>query len=131
MFKNFKINIAFVLCTVFIFRILFINIGIISSLSTKQHNGFIKAHFSNKMKKRRYFEPLSDSKSCDYSLVEICEEGSDNDDQFKSNPLFFIQVLYSSVAGETENKLKKISPFCNYLSHTSSERCLIFQVFRI
>src|SRR3954469_5808226 len=94
-----KINTALLLCTVFIFRILFVNIGIISSQNTKQNNSSVKTHFSTVIKKRKNFEATNNSGNCDYSLVEICEEDVDDDIHLKSSPLFLIQVLYSSIAG--------------------------------
>src|ERR1700757_2027569 len=102
MVKNLKISIALLLGTVFVFRVLFVNIGIISSLNVQQNGSFVKAYFSTTMKKRRHVEVLNKSRSCEYSMAEVYEENPDNDDQLKSNSFFLIQVLYSVVAGEAE-----------------------------
>jgi hypothetical protein len=115
-----KINTAFLLCTAFIFRILFVNIGIISSLNTRQNNNFINTCFSTAMKRKKHFEAINNSESYGYSAAEICEEDSDDDNLFKSNPFFLIQVLYSTIAGKIKNTLEKIS-FYKYFSCASSK----------
>ncbi|MGZ3884821.1 MAG: hypothetical protein ACXVPQ_09855 [Bacteroidia bacterium] len=130
MLKNLKINTALFLCTAFVFRILFVNLGIISSLSTQQNGSTVKNQLASVMKRKQHTEASNPTRSCEYSVVEIYEEDADDDNQVKSNPFVLTQVLYSSVAGETGSNLKKITPARAYCSDTSSYRCLI-QVFRI
>ena len=126
MLKSIKINTAILIFSAFIFRLLFVNIGIISSLNTEKNNSFIKAYFSTIMKRSRHFEVLNNSINYEYSAVEICEEDSNDENQFKSNPFF-----YSIVANKTKNKLKKSYLSNKYFSYTSSYRYLIFHVFRV
>jgi|SRR5579872_7317510 hypothetical protein len=131
MIKNLKISIALLLCTGFFFRILFVNIGVVSSLNTQQNNCVIKSHFSTVMKRSKHFEVLNNNfTKCEDSLPEICEENPDDDEQDRSNPFFLIQVLYSHAAGEIKNDLQKIS-LGRHNPYASSNRCLIFQTFRI
>jgi hypothetical protein len=131
MFASFKINTAVIICTAFIFRLLFVNIGIISSLNTQQNHGIIKNHFSSAIKKRRNIESSTNSGSASYVVTEICEEDTDDEKAAKPNPFLFIQVLYSFLSDKINNTLEKIAPFYNYLSYKSSHRYLAFQVFRI
>lgn len=130
--KSLKINTSILFCTVFIFRVLFANAGIISSLHAGQSIHGSKIHSSAVMKRRCHFEPVDHSGSCKYSTVEICEETSDDHAKlFKSGPSFFIKALYSFVAGILNDKVQKIPPFHRYLSYVSSPRYLALQVFRI
>ena len=131
MFKSLKINTALLLSAVFIFRILFVNIGIISSFNTQQNKGFLKAHFSSTLKRRKQVEPLHSSAIGQVSIVEICEEGSDDDDDVKSNPFLPIQILYSLITNIIKNNLIKTAPFFKPFLYNSSHRYLTFQVFRI
>ncbi|MBC7383530.1 MAG: hypothetical protein H7296_11175 [Bacteroidia bacterium] len=74
------INIAILLCTVFIGRILFENYFIISSVNTVQH-GMVKSHLNSFAKKRRrYFEPTgSGEKKYACIAMYLCEENTDDD----------------------------------------------------
>jgi hypothetical protein len=130
MSKSFKVNTAILICTAFVFKLLFVNIGVISSLNTKQNTRFVKAHISALKKRRRHSEPLNNSGNCEYSVVEIYEEDPNND-EFKSNPFFLIQVLYSLAARKAENNLTKLTLSSKYFSDIPLHRYLTFHVFRI
>ncbi len=129
MLGRLKINTAILICSAFIFRLLFVNVGIISSLNTHQNNASVKKHFSSVMKRRKHFDPSNHPGNVGYSAVEILEEDSDNEDQFKANPFYLIHFIYSLAVSKTESNLKKIIPFYRYF--TSSRRHLQLQVFRI
>lgn len=132
MLGRLKINTATLICLAFIFRLLFVNIGFIASSNTNQNNNIIKRHFSTVIKKRRKsVDPINNSVSLGYSPLEILEEDSNNDDQFKLNPFFLIHVFYSKVECKIKNALKKITPFNKYFSYKSSYRYIEYQVFRI
>ena len=130
MVQNLKINIALLLCMGFVFRILFVNIGVISSLNTLQNNSVIKSHFSTVMKRSKHFDVLSNSIKFEDSLLEICEENPNANKQLKSNLFFLIQILYSLVTDEIKSKFQKTT-FDKKISFTPSSRYLIFQTFRI
>jgi len=83
------------------------------------------------MKKRRNLESTNNSGNCEFSAIEICEEGRDENSQLKSNPVLPLQVLYSQLEDRTKNGLKKISSFTHYYSYPSSGRYLKFRTFRI
>ena len=132
MLGKLKINIATLIYVSFIFRLLFVNIGSISSLTTTQNNSFIKRHFSTVINKRRNnLDPINNSVRIGYSPLEILEEDSKNDDQFKLNPFLLIHVFYSKIECKIKNTLKKITPFNKYFSYKSSYRYIEYQVFRI
>ncbi len=127
MIKTVKINTALLLCTAFIIRILFVNIGIISSLNTQENNVIIKAHYSTIMKRRKLFDALNNSKNCDYSTIEICEEDFDDHNEFKPSLFFVKQFLYSMVAIKKESNLQK-TLFYKYFLYTSPSRFLVFRI---
>lgn len=135
MLRSFKMNTSMLICAAFIFRLLFVNIGIVASFTTQQqnhhHHRSAKTHFSSVAKRRKSFEPSSTAKTFGYPLAAVFKEDTDDEKQLKSNPLLFLHVLYSLVAGEIENRLERISPFHWHFSYASPHRYLVFQVFRI
>ena len=132
MLGRLKINTATVICLAFIFRLLFVNIGVISASNTNQNNNIIKRHFSTVIKKRRKnVDPVNNSVIIGFSPLEIFEEDSDNDDQFKLTPFILIHFFYSQIECKIKDTLKKITPFNKYFSYKSSYRYIEYQVFRI
>jgi hypothetical protein len=131
MLRSLKIIPAILICLAIIYRLLFINIDIISSSSDTQQNKIItKTHFSSIMKRKQNVEPSDNSINIGYSIVEICEEASDEDFQLKSNIFFPLQILYSFVSKGIEQNTNKFPSYTDF-SCTSSQRYLINQVFRI
>ena len=128
MFKSLKINTVLLLCIVFVFRIMFVNASAFLSIDTKKNNTLIKSHFSTVMKRSKHFDVSATSIKCGDILQEFCEEKPD-EEPLKTNPLYFIQVLYSFLAVETKHNIQP--RFNKYNPYTSSERYLAFQVFRI
>jgi hypothetical protein len=132
MLGKLKIETATLICFAFIFRLLFVNVGVISSLNTNQNNSIIKRHFSTIIKKRRKnVDPINNSVIIGYSSFGILEEDNDNDDQFKLNPFTLLHVFYSRIECKIKNTLKRITPFNKYFSYKSSYRYIEYQVFRI
>ena len=127
----FKINTATLICSAFIFRILFINIGVIYSLNIHQNDTSVKKHFSSVTKRRKHFEPCNSSDNAGYLSLAIVEEDSDNEDQFKLNSFFLLHVFYSKVESKIESALKKITSFNKHFFYSSSNRYLEYRVFRI
>ena len=128
MLGRLKINTATLICLAFIFRLLFINIGIASSLNPSN----LKRHFSTVIKKRgNNLDPLNNAVGIGYSPLEILEEDSNDDEQFKINPSLLSHVFYSKIECKIKNTLKKITPFNKYFSYKSSYRYIEYQVFRI
>lgn len=129
--KNLTLNTALFICTVFVFRIVFFNILAFSSANLQQTSGAVKVHFSMGLKGWIRSEMTEIPESAEYSFDEICEEKDVREEtRSESNPFFLIQVLYSLVTTKVPDKLKEIAAFYNYLSHTSSQRYLSFQVLR-
>ena len=127
-----KINTAVLICTAFVFRLLFVNIGLVSSLNTSQNNSTIKRHFSSVIKKRRnQVDPVNNPISFGCSSAEILEESSDDDDQFKLSAFNLLIVFNSKVEIKIQDVLKKITSFNKRFSFRSSERYIEYQVFRI
>lgn len=131
MLRNFKINSAVLICMAFVFRLLFVNIGVVSSLNTRQFNSHAKHHFSTLAKKGRSLEASDNSGTRDYLAIEICEEDSDEENEIKSDPSSLLQVLYCGVVSKINDGLKKITATHHSLSYTATHRYLAFKVFRI
>jgi hypothetical protein len=130
MWRGLKINTSIVICATFVFRLLFVNIGLISSLNSHQNNATIKSHFSSVLKRRK-IDTIDVSSSKEKSVIEICEEDlDDDDDQTKTNPFFFIQFLYSFLADKTVSL--KSNNFFDFVScKLSSRKYLSISVLRI
>ncbi|HXB39357.1 MAG TPA: hypothetical protein VNZ49_02375 [Bacteroidia bacterium] len=107
MCKNLKINIALLLCTMFVFRVLFVNISLLSSSDTPQTKSLLAKHFRTIQKRRRHIQ----ANVIDYTAVEICEEVSDNEEELKraGSPVI-LSILYSFLKRVTFI-LKSIRPF--------------------
>ncbi|WP_317898100.1 hypothetical protein [Aurantibacillus circumpalustris] len=131
MLTNLKINSAIVICVAFIFRVLFVNIGIISSLSAQQNKGAIKSHFSSTMKRRKIVETTANPITAENSPMELCEGESNEENQLKSTPLVLIQILYSFFSNNLKTGLEKTYSFFAYSTFSSSPRFIAFQVFRV
>ncbi|MFL5752774.1 MAG: hypothetical protein ACJ76F_05160 [Bacteroidia bacterium] len=95
MFRSIKISTALLICATFMFRLLFVNVGIVSA-NTRQNNAFMKAQFSSLMKRRKSDNTLNTSSAREYSVIEICEEDFNDEDKLsKTNPLILVGVLNS------------------------------------
>jgi hypothetical protein len=127
-----KINTAVLICSAFVFRLLFVNIGLVSSFNTSQNNSTIKRHFSSVIKKRRkQFDPVTTCKSNGYSTVEILEEDTDNEELFRLNAFPLLFLFYSKIELTIKDVLKRIAPFNKRFAFNSSNRHLEYRVFRI
>lgn len=127
-----KINTALIICLAFVFRLLFVNIGLISSFNTNQNKSTIKRHFSTVIKKRRkQFDPVTTCNSNGYSSVEILEEGNDNEELFRLNAFPLLFLFYSKIELKIKDVLKRITPFNKRFAFNSSNRHLEYRVFRI
>lgn len=132
MLGRIKINTAVLICTAFIFRLLFTNIGFAASLNTNQNSNTVKRHFSTVIKKRRkQFDPITTSKTTGYSAVEIIEEDSNDEEIFKLNAFPLLSLFYSEIECKIKDTLKKINPFNKHFSFNSSNRHIEYRVFRI
>jgi len=116
MFTHLKINTALLICTAFVFRLLFVNIGIIPSLNTPQSNSVIKSHFATIIKKRKkQFDALNNFKSSSSLIVEICEENANEGKSFKSRSFFLIKILYSFLTNKAPSlKSNALFDFIGY-----------------
>ena len=103
MLGKFKINIAILICLTFVFRLLFVNISLLSAPNIQQTNNLLSKYFSTTQKRKRNAETVVRSNVTDYTVVEVCEEGLDNEeDLIKAN---------SSVI---------LSTFCSFLKRITS-----------
>ena len=132
MLRKIKINTAALVCIAFIFRLLFVNIGLVSSFNTHLCNKTIKHHASALITKTEtQVEPVSDSINFGFPSAAIAEEGSDDDEQFKLSTFSLSHVFYCQIQSKIENTLKKISSFNKHFAYNSSQRYLEYQVFRV
>jgi hypothetical protein len=111
MCKNLKINIALLLCSVFVFKVLFMNINLLSSSDTPQTKSLLAKHFRTIQKRRRHTQITIQSNVIDYATVEICEEISNNEEELKKagSPVI-LSILYSFLK-RTTLILKSSLPF--------------------
>ncbi|HXU26904.1 MAG TPA: hypothetical protein VN698_06695 [Bacteroidia bacterium] len=95
MTKHLKINTALLICLVFVFKLLFVNINLLSSY-TSQTNHLLAKYFSATQKRKQNAEVAVKSNIIDYSSVEVCEEDSDNEKDFvKTNSPIILSTLCS------------------------------------
>ena len=131
MFGNLKINTALFICSAFIFKFLFINVGIVSSSTSHHASHLVKNRFSVTAKRNRGSEVADHSAASSYSALEFCEENSKDDDHFKLNIFLPLLVLYALVAGRRSGSLQKVIPSPQHFAYTSSHRYLALRTFRI
>ncbi|MGZ3900320.1 MAG: hypothetical protein ACXVNM_02180 [Bacteroidia bacterium] len=125
-----KLNTAILICTAFLFRLLFVNINIISSLNTRHNGNSVKSHFSSILKRRKPVDVQNNSSSREYSAIEICEENPNNEDDLsKTNPLILIRILYSFLSNKAVSKSNVLFDFVNCT--LSSKKYLAISVLRI
>jgi hypothetical protein len=126
-----KIKTALLVCTAFVFRLLFVNIGIIPTFNTPLNNTFINSHFSTIMKRRKNVDPLNNSGVREYSQIEICEQNSNNKDTlFKTKLFLLLKTIYSFLPNEVYS-LKSSALFDFVNSKLSSRKYLAISVLRI
>jgi hypothetical protein len=131
MIKSFKISTALMVCTVFLFRLLFVNIGILSSLNNRQNNNVVKKHFSFVMKRRKSVDDMNNSAQGQYAEVEICEEDLNDEDNFsKTNNFILISALCSFLSNKVA--ILKSDPLSGFVQRKlSSKKYLEISVLRI
>ena len=77
---NFKLLTAIVISLAFIFRLLFVNIGLVTSLKASPSGKRLTSHVSKLIKRRRGAEAVVKPNAESYSAVEVCEEDSDTEE---------------------------------------------------
>jgi hypothetical protein len=94
---RYTINTTLLICLAFIFRLLFVNISLFSSVNGSQAGKFDKSHFSNSFKKRRRNpDQVVGSGLTFYSTVEVCDEDSDNEEDLaRANTPAVLSLFYS------------------------------------
>lgn len=127
-----KFNTALIICAAFLFKLLFVNVGLFSSLNNSHANTQVKRHFTGIIKKRRkQLDPADTAKTISYASVEILEEDTDNEELFKPATFPLLTSCLLGVENKIKDTLKRISSFNKRFSSQSSERYLEYQVFRI
>lgn len=116
------------ICTAFIFRLLFINAGIISSTlipDTKPAT----SHFSKTMKRRKSTEFPQHSNPRETSAIEICEESTSEDELLKTTLPGFSHLFYSM----NSRPIAHLNPFFPDLRHykLSTRKHIEVSVLRI
>lgn len=95
MFATLKINTALLICSAFVFRLLFLNISSISSVNTRQNTAFASKYFSSVQKRRKSIDVINHSNANQCSLNEICEEDLNNKIyRYLNNSFFPVRDLY-------------------------------------
>jgi hypothetical protein len=129
MITAFKINTAIIVFLAFIFRLLFVNVGWLSSNNSSQNQPLAKSSIVTH--KDQSSELKSHSYSRDYMLIELCEEDSDNEeDVVKTHPpvvLFFLQSLFGKIEGSEGSD----NPFDSIKCNLFPKRYLSLSILRI
>jgi hypothetical protein len=96
MSRDLKITAALFLTFAFVFRLLSVNIGLLSSISNRSENSRSCKHLSEVQKRRRLpaFDVQSDTKESGF--VEICEESSDNEEESSKTSIPFLLAFIQS-----------------------------------
>lgn len=96
MFTYLKINTVVLICFAFVFRVLFMNISMFASSGTSLTKSHTAKHSSGTHKRRRLAESAVQPDIKDYAVMEVCEEGSgDEDDLVKTHSPAVLPVLHS------------------------------------
>ena len=132
MFKYLKTNIALLICLVFISRLLFINISLLSVSGTQQANGMLAKYFSSTQKRKHSTEIVVRDNAIDYSDVEVCEEDSDDDEKglMKVNSPVILSISTSFLDYATFTP-KTNSAFDLIKSDLYSKKYLALSILRI
>ncbi|MCW3077473.1 MAG: hypothetical protein JWO32_2082 [Bacteroidetes bacterium] len=128
MVKSFKINTAILICTVFVLRLLIINISAVSSFSNSSVGANTKKHFSDTYKRRHLLDPSAD-KGARELAIEFCEESDNEDDILKSSsvPVFILHSFFS----DTLDSFQCNVPFDFIHDKITSKKYLSISVLRI
>lgn len=130
MIKKFKHYIAFLLCLVFISRIMFVQIGIFYISESAQNKQTTQSLVAQTDQKQTHFEPEDLIKAENYWVMEILEATSDASSKFKPFILPVIPVFYDAPVAGLKNILKSFQ-FTGVLSFASQYRYLALGVIRI
>ena len=104
MLSGLKINTAILICLAITFRLLFINIGLLSSFETTQTNYLLSNYFSTVQKNKAQDQTDVTANVKDYTDMYVCDEGSDNKEDLvkASSPAisflffsFFSRILFT------------------------------------
>lgn len=96
MFNNLKIHVALVISLAFVIRLLFVNISLVSWLGASHSAATFKTMSAVK-KRDHHVEvvPMSDVR--DYNIVEVCEEGSDKEEDLVKVSFPFTLCFFNSL----------------------------------
>lgn len=131
--KLLRVNIVIMLCAVFLMRMLFADINLLAASSaTSPSQKLFSACASLQAIQPKEHKEFSNTEQKQETFFEICEEDTDSDDDelIKDHPFLFAYV-YSLVNSNNQQQLTKAACPGNLLSITSSDHCILFQVFRI
>jgi hypothetical protein len=133
MATKFKINVTLFLCATLIYRLLLINIDIISTSVAANADLFNKTPsiFSTVIHQGVHVERHNESKRNEYNVAELCEEGASKDNKFKLHPFLLSHFFYSIITDNLNFKLEKTSLLYHHFCNISSHRYIALQVFRI
>lgn len=126
-----KVNAAFLICLVFLFRILFVNVCLFTSLGSSQDNSPVNAHFSNILKKRRKAD-VQNKAAFEVSTAEVvCEENSGSEeDAAKVHSPAVLTWFHASLKAFT-SALALIRPFDSIKCDLFPRRYLALSVIRV
>ena len=122
---------ALLICLAFVFRLLFLNLGILTSSNIMQGNDFVKSNYSKTMKRRKNFDIVTHDKKGGFSVVEICEEENKNEFKIKRKFSLLVKQLCTEFSDQLNGRHKKIRYFDFFDVDILNNRYLVFQSFRI
>jgi hypothetical protein len=131
MLQSLKQNIATIICFAFLFKLISVNVGVVSSIETKSVcDSYLQ--LSSNIKDRIYNSTvISSFKNTSDSVSELLEEDIDEEDLFKISSFALILFFCYRIDKVSKDGLTKLCAFNKYFLFKSSNRYIEYRVFRI
>lgn len=126
-----KVNIAVLLCSVFVFRIVSLNICLGSNSFPTQNFQLVKSFYSSAIKRSKQLDTTTNQFSFENSVAELSEEEVEEGHALKSHSHDIVQFIFAYFSGKTAAKILFHPSTSNQILVSSADRLLFFQIFRI
>ena len=134
MFTHFNIKIQFAtfVAFAFIFRLLFVNVGLTTYFTSTHNHKLVKSHFSSNIKKRRKQADTSvQEPSVKYSVVDVYEEEIDLEQEFEKANTPAVLAIFYSLFSDIVSSIKRVIPFDYIKCELHPKRYLSLSVLRL
>jgi hypothetical protein len=131
MFRLFKVSIAFFVCLAFIFKLSICNLGLFVSVNYTQNSSQIIFNSDCKDRDQGHNSVLNSTQKVDFTAAEVCEEETNDDEQFKSSVSSLFQNATSFSPKLIGAELSRTNCNGSHSVYFSLPLYLAFQVFRV